>query len=354
MSEAPTLDGLAPAKRDVLRGLARGQDPDAIGRDVDRTPEEVLELAQAATQELAGDLDDVGAGDRAAIADYVLGRQSPGQAAGTWRLLEGSDPATAWAQRLRTALDDVGRGDPVALPSDDDALSPTQRARRRPAAGEGGSSLAERRKERSRRRTAASAQQAAAELMSPFRSEAIDAQKEADDRIELPQFAPRPVQYALYGLLAILLVGLAFCVFVRIPVNTNAIVLITDIPQDAPGTERGLSVLALFPEAAGGSGDVGSGADVHRGDTLRVALPGEEDRTPVRVRWVSDGPVAARQVIDAYRLPLGQANRVATPGYVAQARLVVPDGKRPGEYEGTTTTEASVETGSRRIISLLF
>ena len=159
----------------------------------------------------------------------------------------------------------------------------------------------------------------------------------------------------MYAVLVALVAGLVFCILVRIPVNTNAVVLVVDVPPEAPGAGNGgLSVVALFPQGSGQSEDTGSGEDVRDGDELRVALPGETNRTPMRLQWVSPSVVAPRDVVDRYRLPLGQANRVVAPGHIAIAPLKTPDGKRPGSYEGTTTTEASVQTGSRRIISLLF
>lgn len=314
----------------------------------------VDEVVSALTDE-AGD--ELSVADREAIEDYVLGRQSPGQAEGTWRLLESSPEAAQWAGRLREALGEAGLEQPAPLPADDGALSPTQRAQRRRShgSGDGDQSLGERREARARQRTAVNAQQAAAEMASPFRSEAIAAQQEADDRIELPRWAPRPAQLSMYAVLVALVIGLAFSIFVRIPVNTNGVALITDLPPGSPGSpDGGLQIIALFPQGNGRSKDTGNGQDVEAGDTLRVALPGQSNRTPMRVRWVSDGPQAPRDVIDGYRLPLGQANVVSAPAYVALVPLKAPPGKRPRSYEGTTTTEASVQTGSQRIISLLF
>ncbi len=347
MSTPPGLGEIAPEQRDALRAVARG----------DRPGDEAVDLARQALETLAGTGGDApGEPDRAAIGDYLLGRQSPGQAEGTWRLIEAEPDVVAWARRAREILAEAGLEDPPPLPGDEGALSPAERVHRRRSRGspERGS-LAERRQERSRKRTAANAQQAAAELVSPYRSEAIEAHKEADDRIELPRWAPRPVQLSMYAVLAALLAGLAFCVFIRIPVNTSAVVLVVDLPPTAPGAgDGGLSVLALFPQDSGQSEDTGSGEDVRAGDTLRVALPGQANRTPMRLEWVSPSAVAPRDVIDRYRLPLGQANRVTAPGHIALAPLDAPPGKRPRSYEGTTTTEASVQTGSRRIISLLF
>lgn len=123
-----------------------------------------------------GEADGLRPPDRASIVDYLLGRQFPGHAEGTWRLLQSSDGAARWAGRVRELLVEAGLEDPPPLPSDEDALSPTQRmyrraARRAPQRG----TLAERREERSRRCTAANAQQAA-EFISSYRSEAIAVQ----------------------------------------------------------------------------------------------------------------------------------------------------------------------------------
>jgi len=357
LSAAPTIEEIAPEQREALAALVRGDALDDIAERSGRPADEVLDLAHQGMAALAGDaVPGLSPQALASIGNYVLDRQSPGQAEGTWRLLESSSEAEQWAVRLRDALAAAGHESPPPLPGEDGALSPTQRAQQRAARRDDGErTLGEQRQERSRRRTAANAMQAAAELESPFRSEAVEAFQEADDRIELPSWAPWPAQLALYAVLVALIIGLGFAIFVRIPVNTNAVVLITDLPADSPGArDGGLQVIALFAQANGRSKDTGSGKDIEVGDVLRVALPGRENRSPMRLRWVSDGPQAPRAIVDSYRLPLGQANRVTAPAYVALAALDAPPGKAPRSFEGTTTTEASVETGSRRIISLLF
>lgn len=357
MSAAPTIEEIAPEQREALGALVRGEQPADFAARSGRSADQVLDLARQGMDALTGDaVAGLSPKVRASIGDYILDRQSPGQAEGTWRLLESSPEAEQWAARLRDALDGAGHENSPPLPGDDGALSPTQRVRQRGGRRDGEErTLAEQRRERSLRRTTANAVQAAAEFQSPFRSEAVTAFQEADDRIELPRWAPRPAQLALYAVLVALIVGFGFAIFVRIPVNTNAMVLITDVPADSPGApDGGLQIIALFPQASGRSKDTGSGEDVEVGDVLRVALPGEVNRSPVLLRWVSDGPQAPRRVIDGYRLPLGQANRVTAPGHVALASLDAPPGKRSRAFEGTTTTDASVETGSRRIISLLF
>jgi len=100
----------------------------------------------------------------------------------------------------------------------------------------------------------------------------------------------------MYAVLVVLLAGLAFCIVVRIPVNTSAVVLVTEMPAGSPGASE----------------------DVRVGDAVRVALPGEKSRTPMRLRWGSAGPRTPRAVIDGYRLALGQAKDLD------HRRLVVP------------------------------
>jgi hypothetical protein len=351
------LREIAPDQSEVLRALARGERIADLAGRTGRSTDEVDRLALRGMDAIAGEAPQgVGRAERAAIGAYLLGRQPPGQAEATWQLLRSSAEAARWAQRLRDALSDVLADGSPPLPADDGARSPAERFRGRAPQPPGGEpTLRQRREQRDRERTARNAQQAATEIASPYRSEAVEAYQESEDRIELPRWAPRPVQLSIYAVLTAVLVALAFCIFVRIPVNTNALVLVTDIPRGAPGAgPGGLQVVALFAQDNGQSKDTGSGKDVREGDVLRVALPGERNRTPMTLRWVSDGPLAARTVIDAYRLPLGQANRVVAPGHVALARLRTPAGRGARSFEGTTTTEASVQTGSRRIISLLF
>jgi hypothetical protein len=347
MTDPTAWDDLEPEDRDALASLA--------GPDGGAADEDVVERARAACDALAGGHGDVAPADRARIGDYLLGRQSPGRAAGTWGLLESDDAAAAWAGRLRDGLGGLLGDDPPSLPADDGARSPTDlsrlddetvRAEER--------TLAARREERDRQRTAANAKAAAAELMSPFRGEALEAQRTAQDHAELPDFAPRPVRFAMYVLVAALVVGLGFAIFVRVPVNTNATVLVTRVPESAPGSEEGIELLVLLPDISGAAKDAPSGADVRVGDTLRVALPGQDQRQSVKLRSVSGDRRSPREVIQQFRLPLGQANRVTGPGYVAIAPIRPPAGRTRRSYEGTATTEASVQTGTQRIISLLF
>ena len=142
----------------------------------------------------------------------------------------------------------------------------------------------------------------------------------------------------------------------RIPVNTNAVVLVSDVPPRRPGAERGgLKVIALFPQANGQSKDTGSGEDVRVGDMLRVALPGEK-QPHADEAGVGQPARAARRARSSTTTGCRSARPTASsrPATSRSRRCEAPPGKRPRSYEGTTTTEASVQTGSRRIISLLF
>lgn len=347
MSAPTAWTDLGPEDRAALEALAGGDDGGA-GTGV---PERALRACDA----LAGGHGDVAPADRGRIALYLLGRQSPGRAAGTWALLGSDDAAAAWAGALRDGLADLVGEDRPSLPADEGARSPTDLTRLdAEAVRTEERTLARRRAERDRKRTEANAKAAAAELMSPFRSEALEAQRTADDHAELPDFAPRPVRFAMYLLVLALVAGLGFAIFVRIPVNTNATVLVTRIPDSAPGSEEGIELLVLLPDVSGGEEDAPSGADVRAGDELRVALPGQDQRESVRLRSVSEGRRSPREVVEQYRLPLGQANRVTGPGYVAIAPIRPAAGRSRRSYEGTVTTEASVQVGTQRIISLLF
>lgn len=347
MTDRTAWTALDPEDRRAVEALAGADGGDAGQETTDR--------ALAACDALAGGHGDVAPADRRRIVLYLLGRLSPGRAAGTWSLLRDDDGAAAWAAALRDGLTDVLGDDRPSLPADDDARSPADLARLGADEVQAEErTLAARRAERDRQRTAANAKAAAAELLSPFRSEALEAQRTADDHAELPDFAPRPVRFAMYVLVLALVAGLGFAIFVRIPVNTNATVLVTRIPDSAPGSEEGIELLVLLPDVSGGGKDAPSGADVRAGDELRVALPGQDQRQSVRIRSVSAERRSPREVVEQYRLPLGQANRVTGPGYVAVAPIRPAAGRSKRSYEGTVTTEASVQVGTQRIISLLF
>ncbi len=343
MSATSQRPAPTPEQRELLRGLARGARPEDLGWALDATPEEVSELAEQALTALAGPAPaELTARERAAVGNYLLGRQSPGQAAGTWALLEESEPAREWAKLVRSGLADLTPDPPPPVPGDD-APSPAQRARR--IAQAEGTPLARRRGKRDRKRTAANVQAAVAEVASPFRKEALDAQREADERIKLPRFASKPARLTLYVLLAALLGGLVMSVFVRIPVHTAAIVLIAKIPPEASAPEAGMHAIALF--------DSTSGARLNEGQILRVQLPDTKDRVSMRVTRVLPGIRSPREIVSDFALAVGQANRLTSPAIVVVARMAAPDGRREESFEGAVTTDADARTGSRRVISLL-
>lgn len=330
-------------QRELLRGLSRGADLDDLGWALNCTIDEVHERARDALVELAGPPpEELPIRSRVAIGDYLLGRQSPGQAAGTWALLEGDDAAREWAARLREGLGALSSHAPPPVPGDG-APSPAERVRR--TAQTSATPLARRRAQRARRRTAANIQAAAAQVTSPFRAEALEAQREADERIRLPRFASRPARLTLYGLLTALLAGLVFAILVRIPTHAPALVLVADVPAGAPVTQQGLAAIALF--------DRTSGARLEPGQTLRVQLPDTPRRVSMRVTEVVPRILSPREMITSFDLEVGQANRMTTPAIVVVAELTVPENRAAESFEGAVTTDADARTGSRRLISLL-
>ena len=333
---------LSTEQRELLRGLARGVRLSDLGWALDASPERVRELASDALATLGGPPPDALSGrERNAVADYLLGRQVPGQAAGTWALLEESEPALEWAGRLCEGLAAEGH-DPPPLPGGGGA-SPADRARdpqRAPS-----SPLARRRRQRERQRTQANVAAAAAEIASPFRGEALQAQRDADERVKLPHFASRPARLTLYVLLVALLGGLAMSIFVRIPTHTAAIVFVTSVPAAAPVPENGMVAIGLF--------DSTSGARLRIGQTLRVQLPDTKNRVSMRVTRVLSGIRSPREIAEGFALAVGQANRLTSPAIVVVAKLSVPAGRRPASFEGAVTEDADARTGDRRIISLL-
>ena len=340
-----TIEDLTPAKREVLRGLLLGASPEDLAWAGSEPPERVRAMSHAALEDLDPELAErLTPDDRRRVADYMLGQQSPGQAAGTWELLEASADARRWAVWLRESLAAQYRGDPPAIPGVDSAPGPEARARGG-RAHEGGR-LARRRRERKRRREIAALQAAAAELQSPFRPEALDALREGKESIKLPHFAPRPARYAFYGLLSLLLVGLALAITVSVPTFTSSTVIVVPVPEGAGGPVRGLGMVALFPTAAAG--------DLEEGQSLRVQLPDTTERVSTRIRYVSDRVMSPREIIERFRLSRANANRVLGPAAVAVADLRLPDKAPPRRtFAGAVTPDADARTGSRRVISLV-
>ena len=340
-----TIEDLTPAKREVLRGLLLGASHEDLAWAGSEPPERLRAMSHAALEDLDPELAErLTPDDRRRVADYMLGQQSPGQAAGTWELLEASADARRWAVWLRESLAAHYRGDPPAIPGVDAAPGPEARARG--ARGHEGGRLARRRRERKRRREIAALQAAAAELRSPFRPEALDALRRAGDSIKLPHFASRPTRLALYALLSLLLVGLALAATVKVPTFTNSTVIVVPIPERAGGPVRGLGMVALFPTA--------QADELEEGQSLRVQLPDTTERVSSRIEYVSDGVMSPRQIIERFALSRPNANRVLGPAAVAVAKLRLPAEAPPRHtFAGAVSADADARTGSRRLLSLV-
>ena len=340
-----TIEELPAAKREAVHGLLLGARPEDLAWAGSKSPERVLALSREALEDLDPDLaEPLSPEDRRRVADYMLGQQSPGQAAGTWEILEASADARRWAVWIRESLAGHYRGDPPAIPGVDDASSPSRRARRGRPPPQG--RLERRRRERARKREIAALQAAAAELSSPFRPEALAALREGKDSIKLPHFASRPVRVALYGLLSLLLVGFALAVTISVPTYTSSTVIVVPVPEGAGGTVRGLGMVALFPTSVAG--------DLEEGQSLRVQLPDTTERVSTRIDYVSDRVMSPRQIIERFKLAQANANRVLGPAAVAVAPLRLPDKAPPRRtFAGAVTPDADARTGSRRVISLV-
>ena len=336
------LTELDPAKREVVRGLLGGASPDDLAWAIAQPAEEVVDLGREALidldPELARPLD---AADRRRVADYMLRRQSAGQAAGTWEVLGESADARRWALWIRESLGDLYGDDPPAIPGvDEDPDAPADSARGR-GHPEGG--LLRRRKKRERQREIQELQAAAMELQSPFRQEALDAYREAD-RLKLPHFASRRTRYTMYGLLVVLIAGLVLAVVVRVPTFSQGVAFVAPVPRDAGVPVRGLAVIGLFPPE--------NAAELARGQALSLSLPNTSQRSTSDIQWVSRRVLSPREIVERFDLPRAQANQVIAPGYVAVAKLdPPPDAPRGARFNGAVSPDADARTGSRRVIS---
>lgn len=328
---------------EILRGLLRGATPEDLGWALGTDSDEVLAVAHTGL-ERAGGATSASRSERRRVGGYLLGGQSPGQAAGTWEALERSAELRAWARRVSTSLAELFPGGPPALPGDEDASSPAARAR--DARSNGGGALAARRAQRARMKTHAEVEQAVAVAQSPFREEAIAAHREADTSVKLPHFASRPTRVALYALLGISLMGLVFCALASVPTHQSGKALVVDARAGAPGGRDGLSVLALFPPSARD--------DLSVGQRLRVQLPDTDERVATRLFYVADRTLSPKEIIRRFGLSREQANRVRGPAAVAVAELhVPPESARRASFEGAVTNQATLRTGSQTILGLL-
>jgi hypothetical protein len=338
-------EDLRPSEREVLRGLLRGASVEDLGWAMDQSGEELLatvnDALAALDPELARSISPV---DRRRIVDYTLSRQSPGQAAGTWELLERSADARRWALWIRECIGELFPSHPPPLPGLEER--PTARAPHKD--GRLGK-LGARRRERERRRTQAEVRSAVSIAVSPFREEAINAYAEAQNETKLPHYASRPVRIALVALLSAVAAGLAMCIVIKVPVHATAKTMVVDLGDNAPGDERGLSLVALFPSSARKDLDVGQ--------PLRVLLPDTERRVRSDITYVGDEVLSPREIIRRFDLPEEQGNQVRKPAAVAVAELRMPDDAPPrASFEGAVIPQAdvNVRTGTRRIISLVF
>ena len=338
-----TLDDLPQTERELLRGLLRGASPTDLGWALGTDADEVMRSVHQALADLEPDAAHaLGSVQRRRIGEYLLGRQSPGQAAGTWADLERSPEARRWAQELREQLTDLYVGEAPAIPGVKDlpSISPTAQAAGIPAG------LGARRRERAHLREAQRENVKAAVDASPFRKEAIKAHRDEHDRIRLPHFASRPTRIALYALVASTLAALVFCAIVSVPTHTSARALVTNLPDGAPGPLRGLSIVTLFPP--------GVRPQLHAGQQLRVQLPDTEQRVSTRLAYVSDRTLSPEEIVRRFGLSRDQARRVRGPAAVAVADLKVPeDAPRRGSFEGSVTEQATLRTGHERILGLL-
>lgn len=341
------LSELEQEKVDLLRDLVQGASTNDVGGAADRRGRESLELAYGALEELDPQLAGrLSPDDRRRVSNYLLKCQSPGQAAGTWELLERSRDARRWALWIRESLADLYGAEPPTLPGIDEGPSPAERARGAQDGG-GSGSLLDRRRERQRKRTQAEVRVAAAVMASPFREEAIESHARRQDELKLPHYASRPVRLALYALLACLAAVLLLCVLVKVPTHTSARVLVLDLGAGAPGDLRGPTALALFPADARGL--------LAGGKKLRVRLPDTEERVSMRIARVERRVLSPREVIERYDVPDPLGKRVNRPAAVALAALRVPEGAPPPQrFEGVVTSDAEARTGSERIIGLVF
>jgi hypothetical protein len=289
----------------------------------------------------------LGAAERRHVSDYLLRRQSAGQAAGTWELLERSAAARRWALWLRDSLDGLYAGEPPPLPrvdGDERAVpGPPAGAAAEPDAEE---TLERSRDERDRRRTKAEIGKAVKLAASPFRHEAVEHYREAEAEIRLPHFATRPARLALYGLLGLLVVAFGLTASVEVPTFRSAKALVVDVPQSADRPLRGLSILVLL--------EPGLRSSLHEGQVLRVQLPDTGERVSTRLAYVEPTILSPQEIARRYDLDAGDSNRVRGPSAVALAELRVPPGSPPRRtFAGAVTSQADVRTGETRIISLV-
>ena len=341
---AGASSGHEDLKREVLRGLAGGARLEDLAWAMESSPDRVLALAREALFDFDPELAaTVGDEDRRRVGDYLLARQSPGQAAGTLELLERSADARRWAARIRECLEEIDGATPPPVPGPGNpSVADLRRARQaRPRGG-----LAARRRGRQIQRATEEAKAELAAEASPFREEAIEHYQEANSGPELPHYASRPVRLSIYALLALLAGGLVMCALVKVPTHASAKVIVTELGAEQPGPVRGLGMVALFSPAAR--------SKLRTGQALRVRLPDTDESATARVAYVEKRVLSPQAIVERYGLDGSQANRVRSPAAVAVAKLRLPPDAPPrATFAGAVTQEAHVRSGSKRLISLL-
>lgn len=315
----------AELEREVVRALAGGAELEAVGWATELEPGRVLDLARdAVIAAAAGEARAVEPDDLLRTVDFLLARQSPGQAAGTVEVLRRTPHANAFAHRAREVLPELGGDQAPELPPLDAVAD-----RRSSTASDG-----------TRAQVEAAAREAVAQLASPFRDEAVEAHREQRREIRLPQFQSRLLVGSLYGLLALLVALVALAVLYKVPVYGQATAIVTDGDRD--GSPR---VIAVFlPRDRHG---------LHEGEELRVQLPDADDRASLRITHVETEVLSAEQIRERYNLKGAAALAVRAPGAVAVAELRRPPGGRPeSDYVGTVA-EAEAQVDRRRVVSLV-
>ncbi len=354
MDRVHALEDLDPVKREVLRAMVRGVSAADLAWASGRPPEQVRTMAHDALVELdPGLAQAVDPEVRERVADYVLMRQSPGQAAGTWALLEDSREGRRWALWLRESLSGLYENAGPGIPGLDDAPSVGPRARGLGSSNPPSSrrrpeyySLHERRRERHRAREQVRQETQARQEASPFRTEAISHFREGRASARLPHYASRPLRWGLWTLLGLLAAGLALCASVSVATFRPALAMVIDLPHSFPHGAYGQVMLILLPAS--------SRDTLHRNGTVRVQLPEAPEPVNVPLLYVAPGVLSAHDVATRFALEPYLARQVQGPVGAAIAAMRTPArGGPPRRYLGAVSRKADVRTGSRTLLSVV-
>jgi hypothetical protein len=321
-TETPVLDG---EQRALIARVLRGTSIEDTAWTGRAAPELLLETARAAIYVSAPELlAELGEPDARRVTDYLLGLQSPGQAAGTEDLLEESDAARRWAVWVRELLSDLYPHGPPAVPGLGDPLPPADAPRERR------SSPRRRRRERAEEEARKAARAAEAAGAAVFRPEALEHHRDGAGRIALPHFR---------GGRTVVLLALALVVLLAV-VGAG---LLLHVPSYRA------QVATVVPTSAG----------------PRLLVPvGEDDlrrlRVGSRVEWQigeGDGPPATVRAITG-RLTPARATRRFELGATGAALVPAPTRLALAEPEGRplpvgTTGSARLRADDRRLVELL-